>query len=193
MIKRCAKCGLPKDTSEFYTYPRNGKPRARCISCTKGENNARAAEEPAKHLARCQEWRKANPGRATAISVAYQKRHPKRVRACAYRGRYGIDFDAMWDSQSGLCLLCGEPMQPKGRQADSVCVDHDKRCCPGHKSCGKCVRGLIHWRCNLLLGYARDSADVLRKAASYIDAFFYAGASGESFYAGASGESQSVT
>jgi len=46
--------------------------------------------------------------------------------------------------QNFLCGGCERPM-PK------ICVDHDRRCCPGNNTCGKCVRGLLCPSCNLAL------------------------------------------
>ena len=54
---------------------------------------------------------------------------------------YGIsadDWDRMHREQNGVCLLCGQ------RADDPLVVDHD------HKT-GR-VRGLVHNRCNVLLG-----------------------------------------
>jgi hypothetical protein len=84
-------------------------------------------------------------------------------------GRFNIDFGALWGAQQGLCLSCGGVMQRSGKQPDSVVVDHDRSCCPDRKSCGKCVRGLIHWSCNVMLGNAKDDPNVLRAAADYLD------------------------
>lgn len=47
-------------------------------------------------------------------------------------------------------------------------VDHDHLCCPGGKTCGKCVRGKLCAGCNIGLGAFRDNAASLVKAAAYI-------------------------
>jgi hypothetical protein len=51
-------------------------------------------------------------------------------------------------------------------------VDHDHACCPAPppkfplKSCGKCIRGLLCFRCNTALGYFEQYRDV---ATLYLD------------------------
>jgi len=74
--------------------------------------------------------------------------------------RYHIDFNAMWEHQEGKCGVCSEEMLPRGRLGASVSVDHDRRCCPETKSCGKCVRGLVHKRCNVIIGRLESSEHV---------------------------------
>lgn len=170
-MKRCSgKCGQEKDESEFYLRPKTGKPRAQCKVCINSDNLARQAANPEKYNARTRAWREKNPGRTTKNIRAWQKRNPDRHRRNAMWTKYRIEFDALWDFQKGLCAACGQPMVKGGRKMDSVCVDHDRRCCPESGSCGKCVRGLIHWRCNLALGHAGDSVELLRKAAAYLKA-----------------------
>lgn len=66
--------------------------------------------------------------------------------------RYGLSnltYKAMVKSQKGLCAICLK--KPK-----RFMVDHDHKCCPGRRTCGKCVRGLLCQRCNILLGFAED-------------------------------------
>jgi hypothetical protein len=83
--------------------------------------------------------------------------------------RYHVDFDALWAEQKGLCAVCLGPMLPSGQSPDAVVVDHDRACCPTDKySCGQCVRGLIHKRCNILLGHCRDKVPVLEGAIVYL-------------------------
>lgn len=66
--------------------------------------------------------------------------------------RYHIDFNAMWAHQEGKCGVCSAGMLPRGKSGASVSVDHDRSCCSENKSCGECVRGLVHKRCNVILG-----------------------------------------
>jgi len=168
-MKRCTKCGYEKDKSEFHARSGQKGLRSHCKKCINKANLARQAADPKKYNARTNTWRAKNPGRASAISRAWQLRHPKRAKAIAYRVKYKIDFDALWQAQEGKCASCGRLMVRGGKNPDSVCVDHDKRCCSGKKSCGKCVRGLIHRNCNLVLGYAKDDLVVLRSAVDYLE------------------------
>ncbi|MET7815131.1 endonuclease domain-containing protein [Streptomyces sp. NPDC005395] len=46
--------------------------------------------------------------------------------------------------QEGKCAICGTP----GSAEATMHIDHDHACCPGRRSCGACVRGLLCNRCN---------------------------------------------
>lgn len=80
---------------------------------------------------------------------------------------YGLTLDEyrrMLDSQNGGCAICGQS-NPGGR---ALAVDHDHACCPGAKTCGKCIRALLCDRCNRMLGLAQDSRDLLASAGWYL-------------------------
>jgi hypothetical protein len=85
------------------------------------------------------------------------------ILAYMYRLERG-QFDVMMKAQKGCCAICGDP-PPEGKR---LRVDHDHSCCPGQKSCGECLRGLICLRCNMLLGHARDESSILIAAAGYL-------------------------
>lgn len=79
-------------------------------------------------------------------------------------------FDELSKAQDGLCAICHQPehaVSKTGRRYGLV-VDHDRKCCPGDTSCGRCVRGLICRNCNIMLGMARDSGDLLMSAVAYL-------------------------
>lgn len=170
-MKRCTKCGVEKDESEFHCASNSSRLRSRCKVCTNADNSARQAANPEKSRDRTRAWRAKNPGRTNANNKAWQKRNPDRHRANIRWSIYRIDFEGLWLAQGGECAACGKPMLKESKKLDSVCVDHDKSCCPGNKSCGKCVRGLIHWGCNMALGYAEDDPELLRKAIAYLRSF----------------------
>lgn len=80
---------------------------------------------------------------------------------------YGItvdEYQRMLEEQGSACKICGG-INEDGRE---LSVDHDHECCPGRKSCGKCIRGLLCNPCNRALGYMRDSVVRLEAAVAYL-------------------------
>ncbi|WP_434600294.1 endonuclease VII domain-containing protein [Streptomyces sp. A5-4] len=78
------------------------------------------------------------------------------------RGRYA----EMLASQGGVCAIC------KRTEATglTLSIDHDHACCPDSAdSCGECVRSLLCSACNHGLGKFRDSPELLRAAAAYLE------------------------
>lgn len=66
--------------------------------------------------------------------------------------QYGLTLEAyagMVEAQGGGCAICRRPP----REGRRLAVDHDHSCCPGEKSCGACVRGLLCTTCNVWLGF----------------------------------------
>lgn len=73
---------------------------------------------------------------------------------------YGItttEYDTRLKQQSGVCAICEQPC-PSGRR---LAVDH----CHTTLS----VRGLLCKPCNTSLGNMKDSPELLRRAATYIE------------------------
>ncbi len=83
-------------------------------------------------------------------------------RAANLKSRYNLspeDYDLFAEMQEFCCAICE-------REQDPLCVDHD------HKAEEKgvmAVRGLLCTRCNVGIGMFKDDAEILRKAAEYID------------------------
>ncbi len=95
---------------------------------------------------------------------AERHRSPERERARKLKYCYRLtpaEFNEILKSQGGVCKMCGK--EPGKRK---LCVDHDHSCCPGEKTCGKCFRGLVCYRCNTMLGYIES--DLYPAALEYI-------------------------
>lgn len=69
---------------------------------------------------------------------------------------YGVSEEEIrirFEAQQGLCLICSDPLV-------KPMIDHDHD--------GGQVRGILCLRCNAGLGFFRDNADALMRAAKYV-------------------------
>lgn len=76
------------------------------------------------------------------------------------------DYNSILESQNGTCLFCPATEYVSGKRLG---VDHDRSCCPGNKSCGKCVRALLCQRCNTVLGLCNDNPKLLHELANFLE------------------------
>lgn len=81
-----------------------------------------------------------------------------------YRMRLA-DYDAMFEAQLGCCAICDRHQREFKRR---LAVDHDHKCCPSQRSCGKCVRGLLCQNCNHGIGCLREDPALFAKALAYL-------------------------
>jgi hypothetical protein len=145
-VKVCSVCKIEKPSDEFTRQyvTRNGEvfgpySRAACKKCLAAGHRARYAASGVK--------------RAPATSEVMRSRNLKAA--------YGItdeDYEEMLASQNGCCAICLVNVTDLSRK---LVIDH----C--HKS-GK-IRALLCATCNSALGFAKDSSEILRRAADYLD------------------------
>lgn len=128
-----------------------------CEKLKKVEEFPKNSETPCGHDPRCKECRH----QARVQRRGENKNDILIKEKTTWRlPRYGITYDqfqTMLRDQGGACYLCEEVKEK------TLCVDHDHRCCPGSRSCGKCVRGLLCSNCNKLVGYAEQSIKLIDK------------------------------
>ena len=80
------------------------------------------------------------------------------------KSRYGLTpekLEEIYGSQDGHCLFCSA--------TEDLVVDHDHSCCPGRKSCGVCVRGLLCHAHNMALGFYEKYRDIWPQIFTYLD------------------------
>ena len=138
-MKTCKQCGQTKQLDSFYKH--KGRRDGRSSYCKECDRD------------NTRNWRRANPDRARALNLKH---------------KYGITADeyaAKLREQGGVCGICGKTPEQNGK---GLAVDHDHSCCPGDRSCGKCVRGLLCIACNRGIGYLQDSEELLLAAVAYL-------------------------
>lgn len=158
-MKTCGVCGETKALEDFPKQPRHkadGRGR-NCKVCVNTQRKIRRAD-PVK---RARELEKEREGRKRRYS-------PEANRANSLMRRYLLsvdEYDEMLEAQGGVCAIC-ETSVPGGH--GRFHVDHDHTCCPGVRTCGKCIRALLCSTCNVMLGAARENVTTLARAITYL-------------------------
>ena len=164
--KPCKDCGEPR----FRNH-------ARCEECHNGRRAERQRERYAADpeyrdnfrqsqkawLAEHPEFRK----RRNVEGVRWKREkyasdpaYRARVLAQAAARRYGLTLEGYLEMLDGGCKVCGA-------RAD-LHIDHDHKCCPGKKSCGKCVRGVLCHNCNIALGHMKEDPRIAAALVNYL-------------------------
>lgn len=171
--KRCSRCLQTKSAAEFS--PDKAAPSgltSRCRACRREEALEWRRQNPEKsreHARRTREkhghrYRQQNSARYAALSEAERSARARRTREAHLARKFGLtldEFNALRAAQANCCAICSMPFTEAVRGDGAVAVDHDHRT-------GR-VRGLLCFKCNAGIGYLRDSAVLLRMAASYLD------------------------
>lgn len=94
----------------------------------------------------------------------------KDAKVAEFYGISGAAYRALLEQQGGVCRICRKPETATHQSGTlrRLGVDHDHKCCPGKKSCGKCVRGLLCARCNSAIGLFDEDRAILLAAAEYV-------------------------
>lgn len=144
----------------------------KCLpGCTCQRHKPQATEEQkAATREREREWNRQYSQRRRAEDPSYLERakearvrEPDRHRSYYLKHKFGMTVEQwrlMRDRQGSACYLCGDPLD-----SAHIHVDHSHACCPGDKSCGKCIRGLACRWCNQGLGQFRDDPERMIRAA----------------------------
>ena len=178
-MKKCRVCGIEKKYSDFHKRSDNKDGyRNDCKQCVSNRQfffyNKKRVNKPYLRTTtekQCRICLKVMP-----LSKFYYRKNEGYESSCRgckqyreYRSQlkvYGISIDKYFEirnKNNGRCYTCNKEETTKRHS-----IDHDHNCCPGKKSCGKCIRGLLCHRCNTSLGLIEDNIDTLKSMISYI-------------------------
>jgi hypothetical protein len=75
----------------------------------------------------------------------------------------GVEYDAMFEAQGGVCAICGRPERKvsKSGYPFTLAVDHNH-------ATGK-IRALLCNDCNACLGMLQENPDTLRAMLAYLE------------------------
>ena len=93
-----------------------------------------------------------------------RKKRSKAIRKCWLKAGYGISldqYDKMFQEQNGVCAICGKKETSINQYGvKRLAVDHD------HKT-GK-IRGLLCFKCNVIIGHLGEDWVLTKKITEYI-------------------------
>lgn len=161
-MRICSGCHQELDESSF-TYRKPGVLYKKCKPCRLKVTKESLAADPERaeaYKTYQKEWYAVNRDRLSKERKSYREKtgvgkwyylwHIYRLKQETYL--------EIFNNQGGRCAVCD--------QEKRLYVDHDHSCCPGHLSCGQCVRGLICQKCNMFMHYV-DEYDLFEKAKKY--------------------------
>lgn len=159
-MKTCNVCGETLPLEHFQRYWNNQRNRychqPQCKECRKAQRRADTATKAKDAAKRRHKY---------ATDPAYRERQ----REIGLKYRYGVTpekFEELSAAQDGKCAICQIPLaEARGKGA---VVDHDHNCCPGSKTCGECIRGVLCAHCNTALGMFEDDVARLLAAVDYL-------------------------
>ncbi len=193
-MKICTSCGESKLEEDFYLQ-KNDKRESRCKECRgkKQRNLLRVKREKINELWQnkwdnrpdnktctkckkekniiCFETAKRNKDGFLNQCRECRNRDNAPYRKISNRKRwlksnYNLtleQYDEMMAQQNGVCGIC------KKKDFRRLSIDHDRECCSGQKSCGKCVRGLLCSACNRSLGLLGDKLVSIMRVVDYLN------------------------
>lgn len=163
----CEECG------QTVTYVKTNGPRRRFCSkrCSSLGASKRYKERRAAQVRTCACGSTEVPKQGKPVCRVCRRDNRDRTdynrrKRLANHGITPERYDEMLAEQRGRCGCCGTD-DPGKRE---WFIDHDHACCPGIFSCGDCIRGLLCYHCNFLLGNAKDSIEILDRAKKYLEA-----------------------
>lgn len=136
--KPCAKCGVTQPVEDFCFKQGRSKKKRRDSTCRK----CRAAAT--------REW-----------NARYSKTKLLNGNLVSAYGITLAEYNAMLESQKGLCAICNQPPEGTNQRNWRLSVDHCH-------ACGD-VRMLLCSKCNNGLGCFKDSPEFLAKAIEYLN------------------------
>lgn len=147
--RKCTRCG---NAGEFYSdKSKKDGIHSICVNCHKQykkELHSRDSEARNRQLARSKKYRELNP-----------IKNKLSITNATLKKKYGItleEYNLMLNRQNNKCAVCST--SPTSQRLH---VDHDH-------ATGE-VRGLLCQACNVSIGKMKESPELLRKLALYIE------------------------
>lgn len=165
MRVRCAWCQEDREESEYY------RDKTRVL----GQDNVC---KPCRQAARRKRYADNYNGVRDRMAATYAGRTDEFRRTQWVQRLWRVyritpsQFTWLLDLQGGVCALCFESESKVHHNSGAVMrltIDHDHGCCPSNKrTCGRCIRGMLCYECNLLIGKVEAKPALTERFQDYL-------------------------
>lgn len=179
------KIQMRREKNRVAMAEKRANPEFRATLNARRRELAQRPENKRKQADRLKDWKSKNSEKVAAYQKQWREENAEHVSNYAkkYMSEYAekpevksktwernlwknykmtsAEFNDLWASQDGKCGICEVDLMPRGRQSNSVAVDHN------HKT--GAVRGLLCQACNRAIGLFKDNPKILQSAAKYLD------------------------
>lgn len=152
MTKKCTRCGLEKDLTEFYLKIKGVEREIK---------NTFTRCKPCSYIT-VRKWAKKNKDKIRVYHQTWDRKNQKRQIESRLIWKYSLsmeEFQKLSESQGNKCLIC--KVSAEHLSLKKLYVDHD------HKT-GE-IRGLLCRSCNIGIGMMKDNPEILRNAINYLE------------------------
>ena len=168
---------MTREEREEHNRKKRAQHQKRMQDPVKRENESRKRKEQRQKFLQ-------DPAYKEKENRESRENHKKYMKDPVYRERHRLnrhkrnitnynitleDYALILKEQNGCCKGC---LKHHSEFKTRLSVDHDHKCCSGGVSCGKCIRGIFCFKCNLIMRDDIDSA-TLRRLADTIEQNIY--------------------
>ena len=169
-MKTCCRCKqeLSLDSFQKNRVAPDGL-QYRCKDCTRTAHKECYAKRGHLWLPAAEQWKnrpenrerrnKTTRERMARLKVENPEKYKEDRRRWQLSAKYDITPElkqALVEIQGSICAICFDPI-------DAI------SCATDHSHVGKYVRGMLCKPCNSALGFFKDSPEILRRAAEYLE------------------------
>lgn len=163
-------CGRPSPLQGLCDAHQRQRSQGKTLTILQKRTNPLERDEHGRKLCgTCDTWLLVeNFTRSVSRSDGLAARCKRCERSSSLKRKFGVtlaEYEDILTAQGGGCAICGKTEAANRRR---LAVDHDHACCPGQRTCGNCLRGLLCSSCNLHLGAVGDNIAHIEAMANYL-------------------------
>lgn len=189
VLLECFTCGAIKPAADFPINPDSPTGfRKNCRLCNSAIRRNKYAENPEPFKKRDRKYWESNKDRIKSElmpkrpsqSPEHKKLYAESVKTKNpnanieknLRSKHRVTlewYENALAAQGGVCAICGSTEFASSQYR--LAIDHDHSCCSSGRSCEKCRRGILCFRCNTWIERLESIPGIAKRALAYLSKY----------------------